>query len=83
MWRAELDAMRRHGCLFMLTCHPFLSGRPSRVEALRALIEYALEAGDVDFATGAEVAERAMVDAELLERPLTPVEVNQEIYPED
>ena len=49
MWRAELDAMRRHGCLFMLTCHPFLSGRPSRVEALRALIEHALDAGDVEF----------------------------------
>ena len=43
IWTAELDAMRRHGCLFMLTCHPFLSGRPSRVEALRALIEHALE----------------------------------------
>jgi hypothetical protein len=83
MWRAELDAMRRHGCLFMLTCHPFLSGRPSRVEALRALIEYALEAGDVDFATGAAVAQRALSDADLPERPLAPVEINQEIYPED
>jgi peptidoglycan/xylan/chitin deacetylase (PgdA/CDA1 family) len=83
MWRAELDAMRRHGCLFMLTCHPFLSGRPSRVEALRALIEYALEAGDVDFATGAAVAQRALADADLPERPLAPVEINQEIYPED
>jgi hypothetical protein len=37
----------------------------------------------VDFATGAEVAERAMTDADLPERPLTPVEVDQEIYPED
>jgi peptidoglycan/xylan/chitin deacetylase (PgdA/CDA1 family) len=83
LWRAELDAMRRHGCLFMLTCHPFLSGRPSRVEALRALIEYALEAGDVGFATGAEVAERAMGDAELPERELAPVEVDPEIYPDD
>ncbi len=27
--------MRRHDCLFVLTCHPFLSGRPHRVEALR------------------------------------------------
>ena len=83
LWRGELDAMRRHGCLFMLTCHPFLSGRPGRVEALRALIEYALEAGDVGFATGAEVAERAMSDAELPERELAPVEVDPEIYPDD
>ena len=83
MWRAELDAMRRYGCLFMLTCHPFLSGRPSRVEALRGLIEYALEAGDVEFASGAAVAERALADAELPERALAPVEVDPEIYPED
>jgi hypothetical protein len=75
--------MRRHGCLFMLTCHPFLSGRPSRVEALRALIEYALEAGDVNFATGAEVAERALADADLPERELAPVDVDPEIYPAD
>ena len=34
LWIHELDAMRRHGCLFVLTCHPFLSGRAGRVEAL-------------------------------------------------
>ena len=83
LWRAELDAMRRHGCLFMLTCHPFLSGRPGRVEALRGLIEHALEAGDVEFATGAEVAQRAMGDPELPERAPAPVEVDPEIYPDD
>ena len=60
MWKAELDAMRRHRCLFMLTCHPFLSGRAARVEALRALIEHALDAGDVEFADGRTVAERAL-----------------------
>jgi peptidoglycan/xylan/chitin deacetylase (PgdA/CDA1 family) len=32
LWRGELDAMRRYGCLFVLTMHPFLSGRPARVE---------------------------------------------------
>jgi hypothetical protein len=37
----------------------------------------------VGFATGAEVAERAMADPDLPERPLTPVEVDQKIYPED
>jgi peptidoglycan-N-acetylglucosamine deacetylase len=82
MWRAELDAMRRHGCLFMLTCHPFLSGRPSRVEALRGLIEHALDAGDVEFATSETVARRAMEDGDLPERELRPVEVDPEIYPE-
>jgi peptidoglycan/xylan/chitin deacetylase (PgdA/CDA1 family) len=82
MWKAELDAMRRHGCLFMLTCHPFLSGRPSRVEALRGLIEYALDAGDVEFCNAETVALRAMADAELAERELRPVEVDEEVYPE-
>ena len=82
MWTAELDAMRRHGCLFMLTCHPFLSGRPSRVEALRALIEHALDAGDVEFATAATVADRALRDAELPERELEPVVVDSELYPD-
>jgi peptidoglycan/xylan/chitin deacetylase (PgdA/CDA1 family) len=83
LWRAELDGMRRHGCLFMLTCHPFLSGRPGRVEALRSLIEYALDVGDVDFATGAAVAERALTDPEISERALAPVEADPEVYPED
>ena len=83
MWRGELDAMRRHGCLFMLTCHPFLSGRAGRVEALRALIEHALEVGDVEFATAATVAERAMVDADLPERDLVAVEADRETYPEE
>jgi peptidoglycan-N-acetylglucosamine deacetylase len=82
LWRAELDAMRRHGCLFMLTCHPFLSGRPSRVEALRDLIEHALDAGDVEFATGAAIARRALEDGELPEREPRPVEVDPDLYPE-
>ena len=81
LWRAELDAMRRYGCLFMLTCHPFLSGRPSRVETLRGLIEHALDAGDVEFATGEAVAGRALEDRELAERELRPVEVDAETYP--
>jgi peptidoglycan/xylan/chitin deacetylase (PgdA/CDA1 family) len=82
MWRAELDAMRRHGCLFMLTCHPFLSGRPSRVEGLRALIEHALDAGDVEFAAATTVAERALADEELPERELEPVSADPELYPD-
>jgi peptidoglycan/xylan/chitin deacetylase (PgdA/CDA1 family) len=82
LWSAELDAMRRHSCLFMLTCHPFLSGRPSRIEALRGLIEHALDAGDVEFATGADVARRALEDHDLPERELHPVRADPEVYPE-
>jgi peptidoglycan/xylan/chitin deacetylase (PgdA/CDA1 family) len=71
VWTAELDGMRRHGCLFVLTCHPFLSGRPGRLEALRALIEHALRAGDVGFATAAEVADRARDDPQTPTRSTT------------
>lgn len=39
MWTLELDAMYRIGAVFVLCAHPFLSGRPSRVQALERLIE--------------------------------------------
>ena len=38
MWTLELEAVHRIGGTFNLCCHPFLSGRPSRVEALERLI---------------------------------------------
>jgi peptidoglycan/xylan/chitin deacetylase (PgdA/CDA1 family) len=82
MWIAEIDAMARHGCLLVLTCHPFLSGRPSRIESLRGVIEHALERGDVEFAAAREVADRARVDLDLPERELKPLEVDPDVYPE-
>jgi hypothetical protein len=39
MWSLELDAMYAIGAAFVLTCHPFLSGRPARAYALEQLIE--------------------------------------------
>jgi peptidoglycan-N-acetylglucosamine deacetylase len=82
LWQAELDGMRRHGCLFVLTMHPFLSGRPGRVEALRQLIEHALECGDVEFVSGSEAARRAAGDPDLPTRTLRLVDVDPEIYPD-
>jgi hypothetical protein len=81
MWTAEIVAMRRLGCLFMLTCHPFLTGRPSRIEALRAVIEHALAAGDVGFADARTAAEMAAGDADLEGRRLHPVSVDTTLYP--
>jgi len=80
LWTSELDAMRRYGCLYVLTCHPFLSGRPHRVEVLRSLIEHALAAGDVEFVACREAARRAMADAGVERRMLTPVEPPPGIY---
>ena len=82
LWTNELDAMRRHGCLFMLTNHPFLSGRPGRVETLRRLIEHALGRGDVQFATAGQVAARVREDPGATTRKLRPVEVDAAIYPD-
>jgi peptidoglycan/xylan/chitin deacetylase (PgdA/CDA1 family) len=82
LWTSELDAMRRYGCLFVLTCHPFLSGRPHRVEVLRRLVEHALSAGDVEFVEAREAARRARLDAATPRRVLTPITVEPGLYPE-
>ena len=73
MWTDELDAMRHYGCLFNLTNHPFLTGRPSRAVALRRLIEHAQERGDVHFARCSDVARAARADTSLpLRSPVPP-----------
>jgi peptidoglycan-N-acetylglucosamine deacetylase len=72
LWRAELDGMRHYRCLFNLCCHPFLSGRPSRLLALRQLIEYALSCGDVRFARCGDLATAVLADPALPPRPLPP-----------
>jgi peptidoglycan-N-acetylglucosamine deacetylase len=81
MWRDELDAMRRHHCLFVLTSHAFLSGRAGRAEALRSLIEHALAAGDVEFATAAEVARRVLADPAAPRRKQEPFTPDPDVYP--
>jgi peptidoglycan/xylan/chitin deacetylase (PgdA/CDA1 family) len=82
LWTSELDAMRRYGCLFVLTCHPFLSGRPHRVEVLRRLIEHALETKEVEFVEAREAARRARADDGLPRRRLEPVVVDEQVYPD-
>jgi peptidoglycan/xylan/chitin deacetylase (PgdA/CDA1 family) len=39
MWTLELEAFHRIGAAYVLTCHPFLSGRPARAYALEQLID--------------------------------------------
>lgn len=82
LWTSELDAMRRYGCLYVLTCHPFLSGRPHRVEVLRSLIDRALAFGDVEFVGCREAARRSREDPDVERKSLTPVIVDPEVYPE-
>ncbi len=56
LWWREFEAMRAYGCCFNLTLHPWLSGRPSRVQMLERLLGAMQATGDVWFATGSEIA---------------------------
>ena len=82
MWRAELDGMRHYRCLFNLCVHPFLSGRPGRIVALRGFIEHALELGDVQFARCRDVAEAARADPSLSPRTVTRPPAAPDVYPD-
>ena len=55
-WTLELEALAHAGGLFMLTNHPFVSGRASRAVALERLIERAQEIDGMWIATAAEIA---------------------------
>jgi peptidoglycan/xylan/chitin deacetylase (PgdA/CDA1 family) len=56
LWRREFDAMYDFGCCFVLTLHPWLSGRPSRVRLLENMINHIHDKENVWFAKGAELA---------------------------
>ncbi|MER5182367.1 polysaccharide deacetylase [Streptomyces sp. NPDC002896] len=56
MWTLALEAMHRLGACFVLTCHPFLSGRPARAEALERLLERMMSLPGLWVTTLAEVA---------------------------
>jgi peptidoglycan/xylan/chitin deacetylase (PgdA/CDA1 family) len=56
LFQSEFDAMREDGGCFVLTCHPFLSGRPGRARALRKFIEYVKSCDDVWLASMEEIA---------------------------
>jgi peptidoglycan-N-acetylglucosamine deacetylase len=58
-WLVELEAVATDGVMFMHTSHPFLTGRPSRTNALERLIERAQELDGVWLATCDEIARHA------------------------
>ncbi len=57
LWWSEFEAMHDFGCCFVLTLHPWLSGRPSRVRMLERLICAMRDKGDIWFARGREIAD--------------------------
>jgi peptidoglycan/xylan/chitin deacetylase (PgdA/CDA1 family) len=56
LWWREFSAMHDYGCCFVLTLHPWLSGRPSRVQLLEDLVHAMRTRGKVWFARGHEIA---------------------------
>ncbi len=56
LWWNEFTAMRDFGCCFTLVMHPWLMGRPSRVQLLERLVRDMQATGDAWFARGREIA---------------------------
>ena len=81
LWTGELDALAAEGGLMILTSHPFLSGRASRVATLERVVDHARAAGGIWIAPLGEIAAhvRAVV-AETDARPVPSVHIEEGIY---
>lgn len=80
LWGLELQALRDESGCFVLTNHPFITGRASRAAALEEVIVQALGYGDLWVTTLAELAEHVR-SLGLTPRTLTPPEVDPEYRP--
>lgn len=60
LWTEELDAMRATRSLCVLTTHPFVSGRPSRLVALERFIDAVEAHGDVAIERADRLADRLL-----------------------
>lgn len=56
LWRREFRGMRRESGCFVLTMHPWITGRASRVDALRDVVDDMRDAGGVWFASAEDIA---------------------------
>ncbi|MDX5359649.1 MAG: polysaccharide deacetylase [Rhodobacterales bacterium] len=56
-WLDEFEAGRAYGQLFMVTVHPWISGRAQRIAMLERLLSHIVAQSDVWAATAAEIAD--------------------------
>jgi peptidoglycan/xylan/chitin deacetylase (PgdA/CDA1 family) len=56
MWSKEFAGMHAENGCFMLTCHPFIIGRASRIAMLEELVRFMRKSSSVWFTTGEEIA---------------------------
>jgi peptidoglycan-N-acetylglucosamine deacetylase len=81
LWTGELDALAAEGGLMVLTSHPFLSGRASRVATLERVVEHARAAGGIWIAPLGEIAAHTRtVIAEADARPVPAVHIEEGVY---
>jgi hypothetical protein len=57
MWLLEAVAQHRQGGYWVLTNHPFIGGRPSRLDSLEELVEHVKALDGIWVTTLAEIAE--------------------------
>jgi hypothetical protein len=74
LWQLEFDGLRRVGGCWVLTNHPFLTGRPSRAAELDDLMRYVLEHDDVWTTNLGSIAEHVRTLG-LPPRSITPPDV--------
>jgi peptidoglycan/xylan/chitin deacetylase (PgdA/CDA1 family) len=81
LWTGELDALAAEGGLMVLTSHPFLSGRASRVATLERVVEHARAAGGIWIAPLGEIAAHTRtVIAQADARPVPAVHLQDGVY---
>jgi peptidoglycan-N-acetylglucosamine deacetylase len=74
LWQLEFDGLRAVGGCWVLTNHPFLSGRPSRAAELGELMRYVTAHDDVWTANLGQIAEHVR-SLGLTPRSITPPDV--------
>ncbi|MEC9346794.1 MAG: polysaccharide deacetylase family protein [Pseudomonadota bacterium] len=60
IWKAELDGIIGEGGVFVLTCHPSVIGRHSRMAILDRLMDHVEARGDIWLAPLADIADHVM-----------------------
>jgi peptidoglycan/xylan/chitin deacetylase (PgdA/CDA1 family) len=56
LWSREFAAMHRENGCYVLTCHPFVIGRASRIALVEDLVRFMRRSSGVWFTTGEEIA---------------------------
>ncbi len=71
-WIAEFDGLAAENACFILTMHPWITGRPSRMAALERVIDHIQGRDDVWWATCADMATHVLAHADEIAYILDP-----------